>query len=91
MVFKVHKFDQDADETLGWLEEKEAHQVALEGEDISRADLPALKQLMNKYDEFMRGVMAVEKQVYDLYLNLKKKTKFELKLLHLRICCFFLG
>ncbi|VBB25988.1 unnamed protein product, partial [Acanthocheilonema viteae] len=65
-AIQVHKFDQDADETLGWLEEKEAHQVALEGEDISRADLPALKQLMNKYDEFMRGVMAVEKQVNDL-------------------------
>uniref|UniRef100_A0A915PUP8 Spectrin beta chain n=1 Tax=Setaria digitata TaxID=48799 RepID=A0A915PUP8_9BILA len=63
---QVHKFDQDADETLGWLEEKEAHQVALEGEDISRADLPALKQLLNKYDEFMRGVTAVEKQVNDL-------------------------
>ncbi|EJD74610.1 beta chain spectrin [Loa loa] len=65
-AIQVHKFDQDADETLGWLEEKEAHQVALEGEDISRADLPALKQLMNKYDEFMRGVTAVEKQVNDL-------------------------
>uniref|UniRef100_A0A0N4T6E9 PH domain-containing protein n=1 Tax=Brugia pahangi TaxID=6280 RepID=A0A0N4T6E9_BRUPA len=65
-AIQVHKFDQDADETLGWLEEKEAHQVALEGEDISRADLPALKQLMSKYDEFMRGVTAVEKQVNDL-------------------------
>ncbi|VDK61916.1 unnamed protein product [Onchocerca ochengi] len=65
-AIQVHKFDQDADETLGWLEEKEAHQVALEDEDISRADLPALKQLMNKYDEFMRGVAAVEKQVNDL-------------------------
>ncbi|VDK88570.1 unnamed protein product, partial [Litomosoides sigmodontis] len=65
-AIQVHKFDQDADETLGWLEEKEAHQVALEGEDISRADLPALKHLMNKYDEFMRGVTAVEKQVNDL-------------------------
>ncbi|VDM96556.1 unnamed protein product [Thelazia callipaeda] len=63
---KVHKFDEDADETLGWLEEKEAHQVALESEDISRADLPALKQMVNKYDEFMRGVAAVEKQVNDL-------------------------
>ncbi|VDO17118.1 unnamed protein product, partial [Brugia timori] len=29
-AIQVHKFDQDADETLGWLEEKEAHQVALE-------------------------------------------------------------
>ncbi|VDM44604.1 unnamed protein product [Toxocara canis] len=58
----VHKFDQDADETLGWLEEKEAHQVAVEGEDISGADLPALKQLMIKHDEFTHGVSAVEKQ-----------------------------
>lgn len=62
-LFQVHKFDQDADETLGWLEEKEAHQVAVEGEDISGADLPALKQLMIKHDEFMHGVSAVEKQV----------------------------
>lgn len=62
-MLQVHKFDQDADETLGWLEEKEALQVAMEGEDISRADLSALKQLMNKHDEFMHGVTAVEKQV----------------------------
>uniref|UniRef100_F1KPH2 Spectrin beta chain n=1 Tax=Ascaris suum TaxID=6253 RepID=F1KPH2_ASCSU len=65
-AIQVHKFDQDADETLGWLEEKEAHQVAVEGEDISGADLPALKQLMIKHDEFMHGVSAVEKQVGDL-------------------------
>lgn len=88
----MHKFDQDADETLGWLEEKEAHQVALEGEDISRADLPALKHLMNKYDEFMRGVTAVEKQVYNLYLNLRKKKMLRLKLSEVgKILFLFLG
>ncbi|MFH4980275.1 hypothetical protein AB6A40_006984 [Gnathostoma spinigerum] len=65
-AIQVHKFDQDADETLGWLEEKEAHQVAMEGEDMTHADLPTLKQLMIKHDEFMHGVAAVEKQVTDL-------------------------
>lgn len=62
LFFKVHKFDEDADETLGWLEQKEALQVAMESEDISRADLPVLKQLLTKYHEFMHGVSAVEKQ-----------------------------
>lgn len=59
----MHKFDQDADETLGWLEEKEALQVAMESENLDRADIPTLKQLMLKHDEFVHGVLAVEKQV----------------------------
>ena len=62
-AIQVQKYDENVDETLGWLEQKEAFQVAMEGEDISRADLAALKQLVAKHNEFMRGVSAVEKQV----------------------------
>ncbi len=40
---QVHKFDQEADETLNWLEEKEAMQVIAEQEDLSQADLPTIK------------------------------------------------
>uniref|UniRef100_A0A158QA40 Spectrin beta chain n=1 Tax=Enterobius vermicularis TaxID=51028 RepID=A0A158QA40_ENTVE len=71
-ALQVHKFDEDADETLGWLEQKEALQVAMESEDISRADLPVLKQLLTKYHEFMHGVSAVEKQVNDLCEEAKR-------------------
>lgn len=47
--------------------EKEALQVTLEGEDVS--DLPALKQVMTKYDEFMLGIAAVEKQVSSCFFT----------------------
>uniref|UniRef100_A0A914XIB6 Spectrin alpha chain n=1 Tax=Plectus sambesii TaxID=2011161 RepID=A0A914XIB6_9BILA len=63
---QVHKFDQDADETLNWLQEKEATQVVMEQDDLSQADLAAIKNCLQKHDEFNRGLTAVEKQVNDL-------------------------
>ncbi|CAB3398580.1 unnamed protein product [Caenorhabditis bovis] len=63
---QVHRFDQEADQTLNWLQDKEATGVAMEQEDLSRADLASVKAQLQRHDEFMHGMKAVEKQVAEL-------------------------
>ncbi|CAD6193236.1 unnamed protein product [Caenorhabditis auriculariae] len=63
---QVHRFDQEADQTLNWLQDKEATGVAMEQEDLSRADLASVKAQLQRHDEFMHGMKAVEKQVSEL-------------------------
>ncbi|CAI2353897.1 unnamed protein product [Caenorhabditis sp. 36 PRJEB53466] len=63
---QVHRFDQEADQTLNWLQDKEATGVAMEQEDLSRADLASVKAQLQRHDEFMHGMKAVEKQVTEL-------------------------
>ena len=60
---QVFQFDQEADETINWLQEKEVLGVAMEQEDLSQADLNMIKAQMQKQDEFFHGLKAVEKQV----------------------------
>uniref|UniRef100_A0A1I7ZAM9 PH domain-containing protein n=1 Tax=Steinernema glaseri TaxID=37863 RepID=A0A1I7ZAM9_9BILA len=68
----VHKFDQDADEMLHWLGEKEALQVAMDSEDLSCADLNDVQRLLQKHEEFARGLVAVERQVAELCREAEK-------------------
>ncbi|WKY08955.1 hypothetical protein Q1695_001825 [Nippostrongylus brasiliensis] len=63
---QVHRFDQEADETLNWLQDKEATGVAMENEDLAHADLATIKVQMQRHDEFVHGMRAVEKQVAEL-------------------------
>ncbi|WKX88076.1 hypothetical protein Q1695_008025 [Nippostrongylus brasiliensis] len=68
---QVHRFDQEADETLNWLENtlfrnKEATGVARENEDLAHADLATIVVQMQRHDEFVHSMMAVEKQVAEL-------------------------
>ncbi|KHJ95181.1 spectrin repeat-containing domain protein [Oesophagostomum dentatum] len=63
---QVHRFDQEADETLNWLGDKEATGVAMENEDLAHADLATIKVQMQRHDEFVHGMRAVEKQVAEL-------------------------
>ncbi|CAI4223262.1 unnamed protein product [Auanema sp. JU1783] len=63
---QIHRFDQEADQLLNWLGDKEATGVALEQEDLSQADLAAVKSQMQRYEEFAHGLKAVEKQVIEL-------------------------
>uniref|UniRef100_A0A1I7X9F8 PH domain-containing protein n=1 Tax=Heterorhabditis bacteriophora TaxID=37862 RepID=A0A1I7X9F8_HETBA len=63
---QVHRFDQEADQTLNWLQDKEATGVAMEREDLSHADLIAITTQMQRHDEFVHGLKAVEKQVAEL-------------------------
>lgn len=60
---KVHRFDQEADETLNWLGDKEAMGVAMEQEEFTHADLAQVKAQIQRHDEFVHGLKAVEKQV----------------------------
>ncbi|KAK0410555.1 hypothetical protein QR680_005192 [Steinernema hermaphroditum] len=68
----VHKFDQDADEMLHWLGEKEALQVAMDSEDFSSTDLADVQRLIQKHEEFAHGLVAVERQVADLCREAEK-------------------
>lgn len=63
---QVHQFDQDADQMLNWLQEKEALEVAMEQEDLSKCDFASVKAQIERHDEFSHGMKAVEKQVADL-------------------------
>ncbi|KJH48207.1 spectrin repeat-containing domain protein [Dictyocaulus viviparus] len=63
---QVHRFDQEADETLNWLQDKEATGVAIENEDLAHADLATIKIQMQRHEEFVHGMRAVEKQVAEL-------------------------
>uniref|UniRef100_A0A0K0DJQ5 PH domain-containing protein n=1 Tax=Angiostrongylus cantonensis TaxID=6313 RepID=A0A0K0DJQ5_ANGCA len=63
---QVHRFDQEADETLNWLQDKEATGVAMENEELAHADLATIKVQMQRHDEFVHGMRAVEKQVAEL-------------------------
>lgn len=63
---QVYQFDQEADETINWLQEKEVLGVAMEQEDLSQADLNVIKAQMQRQDEFVHGLKAVEKQVNEL-------------------------
>ncbi|KAK6037112.1 spectrin repeat-containing domain protein, partial [Cooperia oncophora] len=63
---QVHRFDQEADETLNWLQDKEATGVAMENEDLAHADLATIKVQMQRHEEFVHGMRAVEKQVAEL-------------------------
>ncbi|CAJ0573578.1 unnamed protein product, partial [Mesorhabditis spiculigera] len=63
---QVHRFDQEADETINWLQEKEADGVALENVDLTAADLNTLTSERQRLEEFIHGLTAVEKQVTEL-------------------------
>ncbi|KAI6237537.1 hypothetical protein M3Y95_00275500 [Aphelenchoides besseyi] len=63
---KIHIFDQEADEMLIRLEEKEAHIVAMDQEDLANVDLATVKSHCQKHEEFMKSVFGVEKQVQEL-------------------------
>jgi spectrin beta len=63
---KIHIFDQEADEILIRLEEKEAHIVALDNEDLTNIDLATVKGLCQKHDEFLKSLHGIEKQVMEL-------------------------
>ncbi|GMS78986.1 hypothetical protein PENTCL1PPCAC_1161 [Pristionchus entomophagus] len=63
---QVHKFDQEVDETIHWLNKKERMGTALEQEDLAKTDLEGVKRLIQKQDEFVHGMKAVEKQVREL-------------------------
>uniref|UniRef100_A0A5S6R1A2 Spectrin beta chain n=1 Tax=Trichuris muris TaxID=70415 RepID=A0A5S6R1A2_TRIMR len=62
---QVHKFDQDADETLNWLQEKEA-QIVSESDDVCQSDLMTIQTQLQRNDIFMRELSAVERQVESL-------------------------
>ncbi|CAJ0961940.1 unnamed protein product, partial [Mesorhabditis belari] len=63
---QVHRFDQEADETINWLQEKEADGVALENVELAGADLNTLTSERQRLEEFIHGLKAVEKQVTEL-------------------------
>lgn len=42
---QVHRFDEAADETLSWLQEKEAQAVVAEMDDFSQADVNSIQVL----------------------------------------------
>lgn len=65
-ALEVHKYDNAADETLNWLQEKEALQVVAEAEDLSQQTLSGLKTLLEREAEFGHGLAAVEKAVVEL-------------------------
>lgn len=48
------------------LEEKEAHIVALDNEDLTSVDLATVKGLCQKHDEFLKSIHGIEKQVQDV-------------------------
>uniref|UniRef100_A0A0N4ZQ51 Spectrin beta chain n=1 Tax=Parastrongyloides trichosuri TaxID=131310 RepID=A0A0N4ZQ51_PARTI len=62
----VHEFDQTADQTMSWLQEKEAMMAAMEQEDLTNIDLESIKMLYQKHDVFVNGLSAVEKKVDEL-------------------------
>lgn len=51
---------------LSRLEEKEAHIVALDSEDLTSTDLATVKNLVHKHDEFLHSLYVIEKQVQEL-------------------------
>ncbi|KAI6189412.1 Karst [Aphelenchoides bicaudatus] len=66
---KIHIFDQEADEILIRLEEKEAHVVASDSEDLTNIDLATVKGLCQKHDEFLKSLHGIEKQVHELCIE----------------------
>ncbi|KFD52473.1 hypothetical protein M513_06670 [Trichuris suis] len=64
-ALQVHKFDQEADETLNWLQEKEA-QIVSESDDVGQSDLMTIQAQLQRNDIFMRELSAVERQVETL-------------------------
>ncbi|XP_014671017.1 PREDICTED: spectrin beta chain, non-erythrocytic 1-like isoform X2 [Priapulus caudatus] len=59
---KIHVFDHDVEDTIDWIEEKEA---ILASEDLS-ADLDIADKLQRKYETFERDLVAIGKQVHSL-------------------------
>uniref|UniRef100_A0A183IDZ9 Calponin-homology (CH) domain-containing protein n=1 Tax=Soboliphyme baturini TaxID=241478 RepID=A0A183IDZ9_9BILA len=59
---QVHKFDQDADETLNWLQEKEALLVS-EADDFGQFSLTEIHSKLQRHDIFERELSAVVRQV----------------------------
>ncbi|CDW52048.1 protein sma d; protein sma c; protein sma b [Trichuris trichiura] len=51
-ALQVHKFDQEADETLNWLQEKEA-QIVSESDDVGQSDLMTIQAQLQRNDIFM--------------------------------------
>ena len=62
----IHIFDQEADEMLNRLGEKEAQIVSLQGEDLTSIDLEMVNRFVQTHEEFLRGLFVVEKQVGEL-------------------------
>uniref|UniRef100_A0A0K0EWJ5 Karst (inferred by orthology to a D. melanogaster protein) n=1 Tax=Strongyloides venezuelensis TaxID=75913 RepID=A0A0K0EWJ5_STRVS len=71
----VHEFDQTADQTMSWLQEKEAMMAAMEQEDLTNIDLESIKMLYQKHNVFVNGLGAVEKKVDELCKNANKLQK----------------
>jgi len=72
---QVHKFDQEADQTIHWLQEKETLGAAMEQEDLTHADMATVKSQMQKHNEFVHGLKAVEKQVRK-FMKVKTQNPF---------------
>lgn len=51
---------------LSRLEEKEAHIVAMENEDLTNVDPATVTNLAQKHDEFLHSLYVLEKQVHEL-------------------------
>uniref|UniRef100_A0A7E4UVW3 Spectrin beta chain n=1 Tax=Panagrellus redivivus TaxID=6233 RepID=A0A7E4UVW3_PANRE len=62
----IHIFDQQADEMLIRLGDKEAQIVSQQNEDLTAIDLASVKRFVVSHDEFMRGLFVLEKQVHEL-------------------------
>jgi spectrin beta len=62
----IHIFDQEADEMLNRLGEKEAQILSLQSEDLTVIDLESVNRFVQTHEEFLRGLFVVEKQVGEL-------------------------
>jgi len=62
----IHIFDQEADEMLNRLGEKEAQILSLQSEDLTVIDFASVKRFAQTHEEFLRGLFVVEKQVNEL-------------------------
>ncbi|XP_037069817.1 spectrin beta chain, non-erythrocytic 1-like [Pollicipes pollicipes] len=65
---QVHVFDRDADETIGWIAEKEA---ALSTDDYGH-DLDSIQALVRRHQGFERDLAAVKEQVEQVVAEAKR-------------------
>lgn len=70
---QVHKFDQEAEETSAWLQEKEALLLAAT-DDFTNTDQSSIATLLHRHDAFMRELTAVEKQIDQLSQEAERLT-----------------
>ncbi|KRX16492.1 Spectrin beta chain, non-erythrocytic 5, partial [Trichinella nelsoni] len=63
---QVHEFDQEADETLNWLHEKEAQLVSESTHDFGQLDMKTIKAQLQRNEFFLRELSAVQRKVETL-------------------------